>query len=56
MRALGLLMILVGVVSFALPAYQQYMPSLPLAPNDLRLLGGALFILGGVTLWVTRQG
>jgi uncharacterized protein YjeT (DUF2065 family) len=56
MRAFGLLLIIVGLVAFALPAYPALVVGLPIGPNELRTVGGILFILGGATLWFTRSG
>jgi uncharacterized protein YjeT (DUF2065 family) len=55
MRAFGLLLIILGIVAFAIPAYRSAMPRLPLGDGDLRLIGGALFVLGGFSLWFTRE-
>jgi hypothetical protein len=54
-RAFGLLLIAIGLVAFALPAYPFMLVRLHLAPDDIRGLGGVLFVLGGVTLWFTRR-
>jgi uncharacterized protein YjeT (DUF2065 family) len=54
MRAVGLVLILIGLVSFGLPAYHHFVPWLAIRDNELRLIGGLLFILGGATLWFTR--
>ncbi len=56
MRAFGLLLIIIGLVAFALPAYAGAVYRLGLGANELRTIGGILFILGGATLWFTRSG
>lgn len=56
MRAFGLLLIIAGLVAFALPAYPALIVGLPIGPTELRTIGGILFILGGATLWFTRSG
>ncbi len=54
MRAVGLVLILIGLISFGLPAYHQFVPWLAIRDNELRLIGGLFFILGGATMWFTR--
>jgi hypothetical protein len=56
MRAVGLGVLLLGVLFFTFPYYRELVPFIRLAGDDTRLLGGLFVALGGITLAVYRNG
>jgi hypothetical protein len=54
-RTIGLAMIFVGTVAIVLPAYRTVIPNMPFDEVSLHILGAAFLIVGGASLWVTRD-
>lgn len=55
MRALALLLLLIGAVVFGLALYSHSLPRLPVQDQDLKIIAGALVFAGVVGVWFTRE-
>jgi uncharacterized protein YjeT (DUF2065 family) len=56
MRLAGLALILLGLVSFVMPAYAQYVPMLRgVHAGDLRLWGAMIIGAGAIALALSRR-
>ena len=55
MKAPGLALVLLGVIAFALPAYRELLPYIPLSNTELHLSAAGMFIAGAVMLFLARN-
>ena len=55
MRAPGLGLILLGVIAFAIPAYRDHLPVIPLSDLEWHVAAGGTFVAGAVLLLLTRN-
>jgi len=55
MRAIGLAALLLSVLIFLLPWYDQWVPFIRISTQDTRIVGGLLLAVGAITLAVYRS-
>lgn len=55
MRAVGLAVILLGVLTLVYPYYEEWVPFITLRTSDAYIFGGLLIALGGLTLAIYRN-
>lgn len=55
MRAIGLAALLLSVLMFLFPWYDQWVPFIRISSQDTRILGGLLLAVGAITLAVYRN-
>ncbi len=55
MRAIGLAALLLSVLMFLFPWYDQWVPFIRIASQDTRIVGGLLLAVGAITLAVHRS-
>ena len=55
MRAIGLLLLLLGVLAFVIPTLGGAIPQPPISTFDLHVVGGCLIVLGGIVAVLTRS-
>lgn len=59
MRAVGLIALLLGAMSFLYPSFPElhrYVPAVEMGRQDAMLLGGLLVAVGALTLAIFRAG